>query len=190
MLKIVLISGKRKCGKDYVSERLQQRLGSRSRIVRISEPIKSEWARKLQLDLSALLSDGPYKEKYRRDMIVWSDEVRARDYGYFCRVAMEEALGRQQTTPYILVSDVRRKNDIKWFRETYGSERVITLRLTSRPETRRARGWSFTKGIDDVPSECDLDDLADGFDFVLANDEKLDQEAIDHLLDKLQLQYQ
>ncbi|XP_033169983.1 probable phosphomevalonate kinase [Drosophila mauritiana] len=188
MLKIVLISGKRKCGKDYISERLQRRLGSRSRIVRISEPIKSEWARKLQLDLDALLSDGPYKEKYRRDMIVWSDEVRAKDYGYFCRAAMEEALSRQQT-PYILVSDVRRKNDIRWFRETYGPERVITLRLTSRPETRCARGWSFTAGIDDVPSECDLDDLADGFDLVLANDEELDQEAIDHLLDRLQLQY-
>ncbi|XP_017081469.2 probable phosphomevalonate kinase [Drosophila eugracilis] len=189
MMKIVLISGKRKCGKDYVSERLKQRLGSRSRIVRISEPIKSEWARKLQLDLTALLSDGPYKEKYRRDMIVWSDEVRAQDYGYFCRVAMEEALAHHQT-PYILVSDVRRKNDIKWFRETYGSERVVTLRLTSRPETRCARGWTFTTGIDDVPSECDLDDMPDGFDFVLANDEELDQEAIDTLLDKLQLQYQ
>lgn len=163
-------------------------MGSRSCIVRISEPIKSEWAHKLQLDLDALLGDGPYKEKYRRDMIVWSDEVRAQDYGYFCRVAMEEALSRQQT-PYILVSDVRRKNDIRWFRETYGPERVITLRLTSRPETRSARGWTFTAGIDDVPSECDLDDLADGFDVVLANDEELDQEAIDILLDRLQLQY-
>lgn len=163
-------------------------MGSRSCIVRISEPIKSEWAHKLQLDLDALLGDGPYKEKYRRDMIVWSDEVRAQDYGYFCRVAMEEALSRQQT-PYILVSDVRRKNDIRWFRETYGPERVITLRLTSRPETRSARGWTFTAGIDDVPSECDLDDLADGFDVVLANDEELDQKAIDILLDRLQLQY-
>jgi len=57
-------------------------------------------------------------------MIVWSDEVRARDYGYFCRVAMEEALGRQQTTPYILVSDVRRKNELHKQRKasgTYGS---------------------------------------------------------------------
>ncbi|KAH8410246.1 hypothetical protein KR009_009853 [Drosophila setifemur] len=185
MLKIVLISGKRKCGKDYISERLQKRLSDRAQIVRISEPIKSEWAQKLQLDLSALLSDGPYKEQYRRDMIVWSDEVRSRDYGYFCRVAMEQALAHRPT-PYILVSDVRRKNDIRWFQETYGLEKVQTVRLTSSPETRFARGWTFTEGIDDVPSECDLDDFV-GFDLVVANDDELSHESIDELLEKMQL---
>ncbi|SPP85917.1 probable phosphomevalonate kinase [Drosophila guanche] len=184
MLKIVLISGKRKCGKDYISERLQKRLANRARIVRISEPIKSEWARKLQLDLSALLSDGPYKEQYRRDMIVWSDEMRTKDYGYFCRAAMAEAPLDQ--TPYIIVSDVRRKNDIKWFRETYGQDMVRTVRLTSRPETRQARGWTFTEGIDDVPSECDLDDY-DSFDFVVPNEDENDQGFIDQLVDMLQL---
>ncbi|KAH8281671.1 hypothetical protein KR054_002117 [Drosophila jambulina] len=187
MLKIVLISGKRKCGKDYLSERLQKRLANRSRIVRISEPIKSEWARKLNLNLGELLSDGPYKEKYRRDMIEWSDEVRAKDYGYFCRLAMKDALDHQ-ATPYVLVSDVRRKNDIKWFHETFSKNKVLTIRLTSRPETRCARGWTFISGIDDVSSECDLDDF-DGFDFIIPNDDELDEEAIDHLLDKLQLQY-
>ncbi|KAH8305517.1 hypothetical protein KR018_002332 [Drosophila ironensis] len=185
MLKIVLISGKRKCGKDFISERLQNKLAHRSQIVRISEPIKSEWARKLHLDLAALLSDGPYKEQYRRDMILWSDEVRSRDYGYFCRAAMEEALARQPT-PYILVSDVRRKNDIRWFRETYGPDRVLTLRLTSRPETRSSRGWVFTAGIDDVPSECDLDDYED-FDLVFANDADFGQDSLEGLLETMQL---
>ncbi|EDW75976.1 uncharacterized protein Dwil_GK15226 [Drosophila willistoni] len=187
MMKIILISGKRKCGKDYIAERLQKRLTNCSRIVRISEPIKSEWARKLQLDLSALLSDGPYKEKYRRDMIVWSDEVRSRDYGYFCRAAMAEAM---ETTDhpisYIIVSDIRRKNDIKWFLEQYGPQMVQTLRLTSRIEVRKARGWKFTQGIDDVTSECDLDDYQ-SFDHVVANDLQEDQQLIEHLLDILQL---
>ncbi|KAH8334049.1 hypothetical protein KR059_006183 [Drosophila kikkawai] len=187
MLKIVLISGKRKCGKDYLSERLQKRLDGRSRIVRISEPIKSEWARKHNLNLSELLTDGPYKEKFRRDMIEWSDEVRAKDYGYFCRLAMKDALDHQ-AIPYVLVSDVRRKNDIKWFCETFSKDKVLTIRLTSRPETRSARGWTFSAGIDDVSSECDLDDF-DGFDFIIPNDDELDEEAIDHLLDKLQLKY-
>lgn len=44
----------------------------------------------MNLDLKELLSDGPYKEKYRKDMITWSDEVRAREYGYFCESAMEK----------------------------------------------------------------------------------------------------
>lgn len=59
-------------------------------IIRISEPIKSEWAKKLNLDLQMLLSDGPYKEKYRKDMIDWSDEIRAKDYGFFCRKAIQK----------------------------------------------------------------------------------------------------
>lgn len=44
----------------------------------------------MNLDFKELLSDGPYKEKYRKDMITWSDEVRARKYGYFCEAAMEK----------------------------------------------------------------------------------------------------
>lgn len=44
----------------------------------------------MNLNLKELLSDGPYKEKYRKDMITWSDEVRKQDYGYFCKVAMEK----------------------------------------------------------------------------------------------------
>lgn len=38
------------------------------------------------------MSDGPYKEKYRRDMIAWSEEVRRDDYGAFCREAMRKGI--------------------------------------------------------------------------------------------------
>ncbi|XP_034475009.1 probable phosphomevalonate kinase [Drosophila innubila] len=180
MRKILLISGKRKCGKDYISERLQSRLADRAMIVRISEPIKREWARKLELDITAMLSDGPYKEQYRRDMIIWSDEVRSQDYGFFCRAAMKEA--SLQSVDYVIVSDIRRKNDIRWFYETYGHEMIETLRLTSNLETRRARGWQFTAGVDDVTSECDLDDHVT-FDHVLENNAE-DGDG-DQLIDQL-----
>ncbi|KAL7739069.1 hypothetical protein ACLKA6_011404 [Drosophila palustris] len=179
MRKILLISGKRKCGKDFISERLQSRLSDRAIIVRISEPIKKEWARKLKLDINAMLSDGPYKEQYRRDMIIWSDEVRSQDYGFFCRAAMKEA--PVESVDYVIVSDIRRRNDIRWFYDTYGHEMIQTLRLTSTLETRKARGWQFTAGVDDVPSECDLDDST--FDHVLENN--AEDEVGDRLIDQL-----
>lgn len=155
--------------------------------MRISEPIKKEWARKLQLDIKAMLSDGPYKEQYRRDMIIWSDEVRRKDYGFFCRAAMEQAKTAAAQVEYVIVSDIRRKNDIRWFRETYGSDMVTTLRLTSCPATRQARGWQFTTGVDDVPSECDLDDAT--FDHVLENDtpDESGEQIVDRLLEILKL---
>lgn len=134
-----------------------------------------------------MLSDGPYKEQYRRDMIIWSDEVRRKEYGFFCRAAMEQAKAAAAQVEYVIVSDIRRKNDIRWFRETYGPDMVTTLRLTSCPGTRQARGWQFTTGVDDVPSECDLDDAT--FDHVLENDtpDESGEQIVDRLLQILKL---
>ncbi|XP_075145060.1 phosphomevalonate kinase [Haematobia irritans] len=168
---IILISGKRKCGKDYISEKLQKRLGSISQIVRISEPIKSEWAQKMQLNLNELLSDGPYKEKYRKDMIIWSDTVRHQDYGYFCRTAMDKA-----NAEIVIVSDVRRKNDVRYFKEVYGNK-VFCIRLTCPEEIRSQRGFTFTPGVDDIESECGLDDYHE-WDLIFQNDSKVDADHI------------
>lgn len=55
----------------------------------ISEPIKREWSKKDNVGLQELLSDGPLKEKYRKDMIKWGEEVRQKDYGFFCKLAMD-----------------------------------------------------------------------------------------------------
>lgn len=64
----------------------------KAEIIRISEPIKSHWAKEKGLDLSELLSDGPYKENYRKEMIIWSDSVRQRDPGYFCRESIQKSM--------------------------------------------------------------------------------------------------
>ncbi|XP_073819337.1 phosphomevalonate kinase isoform X2 [Musca autumnalis] len=120
----------------------------------------------MQLDLQELLSDGPYKEKYRKDMIDWSDEVRKQSYGYFCKTAMEKA-----NSEIIVVSDVRRMNDIRYFRETYG-DKVVCVRLTCPEAVRVQRGFIYTTGIDDIESECGLDNFKN-WDLILENDNKL-----------------
>lgn len=134
-----------------------------AQIIRISEPIKSTWAKEKNLNLAELLSDGPYKEKYRKDMIIWSDEMRAKDYGIFCRAASETIC-----KPVVIVSDIRRKTDIKWFRETFG-EKVKLIRIKCNDDVRLVRGWKFQEGVDDIQSECDLDDWAD-WDLVIENE--------------------
>lgn len=62
------------------------------------------------------------------------------------------------TKPICIVSDVRRKNDIKWFKENFG-DRVKTVRIHCDQHERIQRGWKFQTGVDDVQSECDLDDF-------------------------------
>uniref|UniRef100_A0A182N0T1 Phosphomevalonate kinase n=1 Tax=Anopheles dirus TaxID=7168 RepID=A0A182N0T1_9DIPT len=177
---LLLLSGKRKCGKDFLADALLKRLGpNRAQIVRISEPIKRHWADEMGLDLGALLGDGAYKERYRKQMIEWSDARRREDYGVFCRAAC-----RTIDREICIVSDVRRKTDVRFFRETYGPARLRTVRIEASESVRGARGWTFQAGIDDVQSECDLDDggpwdlllkneHADGADELLARIEKL-----------------
>ncbi|KAL9901199.1 probable phosphomevalonate kinase isoform X1 [Glossina fuscipes] len=173
---IILISGKRKCGKDYISEKLQKRLGECSQIVRISEPIKKEWSRKDNVGLQELLSDGPLKEKYRKDMIKWGEELRQKDYGFFCKLAMDTGTLRET----VIVSDIRRKSDIKYFKECYNGK-VLIVRITCSEETRIKRGWIFRHGVDDVESECDLDDY-ENWDLTVENNGHLDGDEIINLI--------
>lgn len=77
----------------FLTDNRFDRMGNeRAEIIRISEPIKSHWAKEKGLDLNELLSDGPYKEKYRKEMIDWSDDVRQKDPGYFCRLSIEKSM--------------------------------------------------------------------------------------------------
>lgn len=67
------------------------------------------------------------------------------------------------------MSDVRRITDIKWFKETY-KDIVRTIRINADDDTRSSRGYVFKAGIDDGPSECDLDDYK-RWDLIINNGE-------------------
>ncbi|XP_058063897.1 phosphomevalonate kinase isoform X2 [Anopheles bellator] len=115
------------------------------------------------LDLDELLGDSAYKERYRQQMIEWSEEQRRRDYGIFCREACRTILRE-----VCIVSDVRRRTDICYFVDTYGKARIRTVRIEANDEARAVRGWHFQRGVDDVPSECDLD-VFNEWDLRIAN---------------------
>ncbi|CAH1374083.1 unnamed protein product [Tenebrio molitor] len=161
---ILLFSGKRKSGKDHICDKIKALLGGeRCTIVRISGPLKRLYAQNHKLDFQELLSDGPYKEIYRVDMINWSDKIREKDPGYFCKAASEMA----EKKSVWIVSDVRRKTDIQWFKETY-QDKIRTVRIRADTNVRESRGFVFTKGVDDVASECNLDDF-ENWDLQISN---------------------
>lgn len=123
------------------------------------------------MDLNQLLSDGAYKEKYRKEMIEWSDVMRSKDYGIFCREASMNI-----TKKIVIVSDIRRKTDIKWFRETFG-EKIKLIRIKCDDKIREERGWKFQSGVDDIQSECDLDEWSD-WDLLIENNSIISTEEI------------
>jgi phosphomevalonate kinase len=112
-------------------------------------------------------------------MIFWSDEMRQKDGGIFCR----EAFARS-SKPIVIVSDVRRKTDIQWFRQTCG-DKIRTIRISASDGVRMRRGWQFQVGVDDIQSECDLDDFVD-WDFRITNEEE-DGDGVLLLQDILEL---
>ncbi|KAG4066544.1 hypothetical protein HA402_007180 [Bradysia odoriphaga] len=168
---IILFSGKRKAGKDFIAAALLAKLGeSVAEIIRISEPIKKHWAKKMELSVEELLGCGPLKEQHRKDMIVWSDKVRAQMPTFFCLDAFKSA-----KKPITIVSDVRRRTDMDYF--TSLNIPVLAVRINASDEERTKRGFVFTEGIDDVASECDLDDF-DDWDFVINNDVESNADSI------------
>lgn len=175
---VLLFSGKRKSGKDFVTEALQSRLGADvCTVIQLSRPLKKQYAQEHGLDFQRLLDSTAYKEAYRRDMILWGEQRRQADPGFFCRKAVEGV-----SQPVWLVSDVRRLSDVQWFQEAYGPV-LQTVRVVASEQSRQQRGWVFTPGVDDVESECGLDDFGD-FDWVIENhgDERRLREQLEALL--------
>ncbi|KAM9294579.1 phosphomevalonate kinase-like [Gastrophryne carolinensis] len=163
---VLLFSGKRKTGKDHITELLRERLGGEvCAVLRLSGPLKQQFAQEQGLDYRRLLDASQYKESYRAAMIRWGEERRRADPAYFCRLIVAGV-----TQPLWIVSDSRRKSDVDWFRSAYGSV-TQTVRVVASEETRRSRGWVYTPEVDDAESECGLDSGVD-FDWTITNDGK------------------
>lgn len=164
---VILLSGKRKCGKDFVSDILLKSLPNIC-VLRISGPIKRQFAKDHDLDFEQLLDSSHYKENYRQRMVLWSEQIRASDPNFFLRLAVNES--NAKTKPIWMLTDARRLCDVLYFRtDSFKCSKLITIRICASEETRTERGWIFTEGIDDKETECGLDSYKD-WDFVLQND--------------------
>ncbi len=68
-----------------------------------------------------------------------------------------------------IVSDCRRKTDLKFFEERF-SPRCRRVRVTASQATRERRGFEFQSGVDDAESECGID--GEEVHFTVANDDE------------------
>jgi len=110
------------------------------------------------------LTAGPYKERYREDMIKWGEDRRNSDPGFFARIVVAGC-----ASPVLVVSDARRASDVAFFQSQPRRFELVTVRVECGDAVRRTRGWVHTPGVDDVESECGLDGRTD-WHVVLVND--------------------
>uniref|UniRef100_A0A6G1SER0 Phosphomevalonate kinase n=1 Tax=Aceria tosichella TaxID=561515 RepID=A0A6G1SER0_9ACAR len=171
---VILLSGKRKSGKDHISTLITNYIGYQRMhqlaILRIAGPIKKEFAKNNKLDFTRLLDSSDYKENFRMAMVEWSEAYREREgWNCFLKLAIKEQ--RAKDKAIWILNDARRPCDLEYFEDesTFGNTRIIKLRIEATDEARLSRGWTFTKGIDDRPTECGLDDY-DDWTYVINND--------------------
>ncbi|KIH65610.1 putative phosphomevalonate kinase [Ancylostoma duodenale] len=163
---VVLISGKRKSGKDYCCNALKRALEPLEVSIHgVSHSLKRIYADNHGLDYLQLISDGPYKETHRLGMIKWGESVRDAEPDFFCRATIPSTC----TDDVVIISDCRRPTDIEYFQANY---RTLTVRIEASNEERERRGFVFTEGIDDMPSECALDEY--DHDITIVNDQSRD----------------
>ncbi|CAL1529701.1 unnamed protein product [Lymnaea stagnalis] len=176
---VIILSGKRKSGKDYISDLILHRLGTNNcAILRLSGPLKKQYAKDHNLDYERLLDASEYKEQFRQDMICWGEEKRNQDPGFFCRLATENESSQKEIW---IISDARRQSDVEYFKENY-RKAALTVRVHSNIDVREQRGFVFTQGIDDAESECGLDVGVD-WDIIIQNNG--DQQELDDGINKL-----
>ncbi|KAL1241423.1 Phosphomevalonate kinase [Trichinella spiralis] len=182
---IVLVSGKRKSGKDFISlllkEEIMRRSGGRVAVylVHISNPLKQEYAKLKGLDYEQLSGSSNRKELYRKEMVKWGEAIRNQDPEYFCRQAVEDVEERcQDVTDGVMwiICDCRRPTDLAYFKRYYGSRLdcfLCKLRIEASESIRKQRGWTFCPGVDDAETECALDAGVE-WDFIIENNEEND----------------
>ena len=61
-----------------------------------------------------------------------------------------------ESVPILIVSDCRRKTDIKFFEEMFGRDCTKRIRVEASEEVRKQRGYVFQNGVDDAESEYAL----------------------------------
>lgn len=168
---IIVISGKRKSGKDYVTNNIvKEIMESFCHIMRVASPIKKHFCQKYNMNYEEMMTSSQYKEMRRAEMIRWGEEKRSNDVSVFCRSEKDIALETEK--PVWILSDARRPSDVEYFKN-YAKEnghQFFAIRVSANIETRKSRGWKFTKDVDDVDSECALDQFKN-WDFLFDNSE-------------------
>lgn len=159
---VIVLSGKRKSGKDHISTLITNYIGYDRMhdlaILRIAGPIKREFARNNKLDFTRLLDSSSYKENFRLAMVEWSERYREKE-GWNC--FLKQAIKEQRAKDKLIwiLNDARRPCDLDYFDNdpTFANCKIVKLRVEASEEARMSRGWKFTDGIDNRDTECGLD---------------------------------
>lgn len=161
---LVLISGKRACGKDHVADMLQEALSEKglsvSRVA-LGSINKQAYANATGVDLSRLLTDRQFKEMHRSRMVEFHAQKNTDDPEW-CLAQVWKA-ATEAEADVLLLSDLRTNADLDFFRRKarmHGAAHLTLVRVDASDDARIARGWVPDCYKDARHTEVELDTLA------------------------------
>ncbi len=174
---LLLLSGKRFAGKDYVSNRIESRLdgeGISFKRFHHSDEMKRIYCDSSGADLHSMSTDRAYKEQHRNAMTKLYQRISSEDGNkfIFCDSIMHQIRSDDTKSDVIIIADFRREHEEGFYRRHFdGENKMLRVRINASQQTRTGRGWVFDETKDLNVTECELDGQRD-WDFVLENDGK------------------
>lgn len=168
---IILVSGKRTCGKDTFAQILKQ-LVPDINITSFARELKLAFCKDRNYDFDRMISDYPYKEAKREEMTEYFVNMQ-KTHGddYFFNAVLKNI--NESDSKINVISDLRLKSDLNRFLILDKSEYTIfTVRIESSIKSRMLRGFVMKEYDFDVV-ETDLDDYK--FDTVIENNDTINK---------------
>lgn len=171
--RIIVISGKRTCGKDTVTKIINDKLVELDYdvcLMSYSGIMKESFSRDAKLCYEKLMNNYAYKELHRDKMTKYFIKMRKeKGDDYFSKKLMEKI--DKTDFDFYVVSDLRLRIDAEAFEKSLYN--YVMIRISSTNESRSKRGWNH-ESIDEHFTETDLDDYK-YFDEIFRNDGSLDE---------------
>ena len=158
---ILLLSGKRGAGKDYVADYLV----SNFNFIKLSlaEQVKIDYCKLNGIDYSEML-DREKKEKHREKIIELAEGKKKEDLHYWCKILQSII---NQSEQNVVICDVRYQEELDYFQSI---NNINFIRINCSEKERIKRGI-IINNIDEDKSETYFDNY--NFEKVFENDEKL-----------------
>ncbi|XP_066910277.1 uncharacterized protein [Clytia hemisphaerica] len=153
---LVLISGKRASGKDYIANKINVALQQANLNVHraaLGNINKELYAESVGIDVNRLLTDRAFKERHRIAMIQHHANKNEEDPEW----CVKEVMSKAETSDILLLSDLRTLENLAWFQKQ-GIPTAL-IRINASDEARRKRGWEACDVKDNLKTEVDLDEF-------------------------------
>ncbi|CAF1217524.1 unnamed protein product [Rotaria magnacalcarata] len=157
--KIILLSGKSKCGRNFIGKNLAEQLSAS--LLHINDSLKHEYEK---------IHNNDTCDTDEKHIIKWAEEKCREDPTIFCRMMIEHNDQLCSSNPIWIISDIKSYAEIEFFKNHF-NDRVLIVRIEASNDVREKRGWNSQADIDNTELKSQLDKNV-RWSFVFSNNEQ------------------